>query len=96
MDATTLSRNLDNETFDTVIGFMIGTIYEFNKNLWFSIVGEAAKMLKPGGFLLLTMRAEHEAVWVSDYLKSKGVVGEIIDNIDELTNYDEWIYFARK
>jgi len=96
MDATTLSRNLDSETFDTVIGFMIGTIYEFNKNLWFSIVGEAVKMLKPGGFLLLTMRAEHEAGWVSDYLKSKGIVGEIIENLDDLTNYDEWIYFARK
>ena len=96
MDATTLSRNLDSETFDTVIGFMIGTIYEFNKNLWFSIVGEALEMLKPGGFLLLTLRAEHEAVWVSDYLKSKGVVGEIIDNRDDRTNYDEWICFARK
>jgi len=96
MDATTLSRNLDTEMFDTVIGFMIGTIYEFNKNLWFSIAGEALKMLKPGGFLLLTLQAEHEAVWVSDYLKSKGVAGEIIDNRDDMTYYDEWIYFARK
>jgi len=96
MDATTLSRYLDIEMFDTVIGFMIGTIYEFNKELWFSIVGEALKMLKSGGFLLLTLRDEHEAVWVSDYLKSKGIVGEIIDNLDDLTHYDEWIYFARK
>jgi len=96
MDATALSKNLDAETFDTVIGFMIGTIYEFNKELWFSIAGEALKMLKQGGFLLLTLRAEHEAVWVADYLKSLGVAGEIIDNRDNETNYDEWIYFAGK
>ena len=96
MDATTLSKNLDTEKFDTVIGFMIGTIYEFNKDLWFSIIGEALKMLKPEGFFLLTLRAEHEAMWISDYLKPKGIAGEIIDNRDDETNYDEWIYFARK
>lgn len=96
MDATTLSRNMNIEQFDTVIGFMIGTVYEFNKNVWFSIADEAVKMLKPGGYLLFTLREEHEAAWVAGHLKENGVNGEIIDNRDEETNYDSWIYFARK
>ncbi|MDV0445124.1 hypothetical protein MmiAt1_06810 [Methanimicrococcus sp. At1] len=95
MDATTLSRNMNVEQFDTVIGFMIGTIYEFNKNIWFSIADEAIKMLKPGGFLLFTLREEHEAKWIAEHLNERGIPGEIIDNRDE-TNYDSWIYFARK
>lgn len=96
MDATTLSRNMSVEKFETVIGFMIGTIYEFNKNIWFSIADEAVKMLKPGGFLLFTLREEHEAKWIAEHLKENGMVGEIIDNRDDETNYDSWIYFARK
>ena len=95
-DASALSQNFDTNSFDTVIGFMIGTIYEFNKNLWFSIVEEAVGVLKSNGFLLLTLRSENEAVWISDFLKEKGIIGEIFDNRDDETNYDEWIYFAVK
>ena len=93
-DASALSQNFDTNLFDTVIGFMIGTIYEFNKTLWFSIAEEAVGMLKPNGFLLLTLRSEIEAVWISDFLKEKGIIGEIFDNRDDETNYDEWVYFA--
>ncbi|MDR0767476.1 MAG: class I SAM-dependent methyltransferase [Methanosarcinales archaeon] len=96
MDATTLSKNLNVEQFDTVIGFMIGTIYEFNKEIWFSIADESVKMLKQGGFLLFTLREEHEANRIADHLKKKGIDGEIIDNRDDETNYDSWIYFAQK
>jgi len=95
-DASALSQNFDENSFDAVVGFMIGTIYEFNKNLWFSIVEEAVKMLKPNGFLLLTLRSKIEAIWISDFLKEKGIIGEIFDNRDDLTNYDEWIYSAVK
>lgn len=96
MDATTLSRNMNGEQFDTVIGFMIGTVYAFNKEIWFSIADEAVKMLKPGGFLLFTLREEHEAAWIAGHLKESGVSGMMIDNRDAETNYDSWIYFARK
>ena len=93
-DASALSQNFDENSFDTVIGFMIGTIYEFNKNLWFSIAEEAVKMLKPNGFLLLTLRSKEEADWISGFLNEKGIIGETFDNRDDLTNYDEWVYFA--
>ncbi len=96
MDATTLSRNMNIEQFETVVGFMIGTVYEFNKNIWFSIADEAVKMLKTGGFLLFTLREEHEAAWIAEHLKENGMNGEIIDNRDAETNYDSWIYFAQK
>ena len=95
-DASALSRIIDGEQFDTVIGFMIGTVYEFNKNLWFSIADEAVKMLKSGGCLLLTLREKHEADWIADHLKTNGVDGKIVDNRDDGTNYDSWIYAARK
>ena len=95
-DASVLSRLIDGEQFDTVIGFMIGTVYEFNKNLWFSIADEAVKMLKPCGCLLLTLREKHEADWIAEYLKTKGIDGKVIDNRDDETNYDSWIYAARK
>jgi Methyltransferase domain. len=96
MDATTLSKNIESEQFETVIGFMVGTVYEFNKNIWFSIVDEAIKMLKPNGFLMLTLREEHEAKWIAEHLKTQGISGKMIDNRDEKTNYDSWIYFAQK
>ncbi|WNY23524.1 hypothetical protein MmiHf6_08320 [Methanimicrococcus hongohii] len=96
MDATTLSRNMNVEQFDTVIGFMVGTVYEFNKDVWFSIADEALKMLKEDGFLLLTLREEHEAKMIADHLKEKGIDGAIVDNRDDETNYDSWIYFVQK
>lgn len=96
MDATMLSRNLDAEQFDFVIGFMIGTVYEFNKEMWFSIADECIKILKPGGFLFFTLREEEEAQRMADHFKEKGIDGEIIDNREKETNYDSWIYGAQK
>jgi ubiquinone/menaquinone biosynthesis C-methylase UbiE len=96
MDASTLSQNFDCETFDAVIGFMIGTIYEFNKTLWFLIVDEAVKLLKKDGVLLLTLRTENEGIWISDHLSKKGLRGQLIDNRDQKTDYDQWLYFAQK
>jgi len=29
--------------FDTIVGFMLGTIYPFNKNIWEKMMTEAAK-----------------------------------------------------
>lgn len=95
MDATTLSQNLD-ESFDTVIGFMIGTIYEFDKNIWFSIVDESLKVLKKNGFLMLTLRKKQEAEWILEHLNESGISAEIIDNQDNQTNYDSWICLAQK
>jgi ubiquinone/menaquinone biosynthesis C-methylase UbiE len=95
MDASALSQNLD-QTFETVIGFMIGTIYEFNKTLWFSIVDEAVKVLKKGGILMLTLRTENEGMWISDHLSKNGICGQLIDNRDQKTDYDQWLYFAQK
>ena len=96
MDAAALSQNFDCETFDTVIGFMIGTIYEFNKLFWFSIVDEAVKLLKKGGILLFTLRTENEGVWITNHLSKNGIKGQLIDNRDKETDYDQWLYFAQK
>lgn len=96
MDATTLSKNLDENQFDAVIGFMIGTIYEFNKEMWFSIADESLKVLKKDGFLMLTLRTKQEAEWISEHLNKNGISSEIIDNQDEKTNYDAWICWAQK
>ncbi|WNY24966.1 class I SAM-dependent methyltransferase [Methanolapillus millepedarum] len=96
MDATRLSEAFEQDSLDLVIGFMIGTIYEFNKQMWFSMAGEAAAVLKQNGFLFLTLRTEPEAGMVFDYLKSIGIDGKIIDNRDDETGYDQWIYVGQK
>ncbi|MDV0446565.1 hypothetical protein MsAg5_04100 [Methanosarcinaceae archaeon Ag5] len=96
MDATKLSDTFDENSFDIVVGFMIGTVYEFNKQVWFAIVDEAAAILKKGGFLFLTLRTEAETVMIADYLKSIGFPGKMMDNRDEETGYDQWIYVGKK
>ncbi|WNY26696.1 hypothetical protein [Methanolapillus ohkumae] len=96
MDAVRLSQCIAPESFGVVIGFMIGTIYEFNKNIWFSIAESALFVLKSGGFLFLTLRTEPEAVLISDYLKTCGMDGKIMDNRDNETEYDQWIYIGQK
>jgi len=47
LDATRLSEFFSENVFDTIVGFMLGTIYPFNKNIWEKMMTEAAKLLKP-------------------------------------------------
>ncbi|AFD00959.1 hypothetical protein Mtc_2224 [Methanocella conradii HZ254] len=84
------------EKYDAVLGFMLGTIYEFNKGIWRMVFEESVKALKDDGFLLLTVNTREEMGFVAGVFKSMGIKGEVIDNQSKDDIYDGWAFFAIK
>ncbi|MCL7413058.1 MAG: class I SAM-dependent methyltransferase [ANME-2 cluster archaeon] len=96
MDATRLTYFFSYGSFDVVIGFMLGTIYHFNKDVWAAMMAESLKVVKPGGTLLFTVNRREEMDILKDVLDGLGAVGEVIDNTDKNGIYDQWVYLGRK
>jgi len=96
MDAKLLSDFFNENSFDTVIGFMLGTIYNFDKDIWIAMMNEALKVVKPGGTLLFTLNKKEEMDVLKEILDGLGVVGEVIDNTDASGTYDQWVYLGHK
>ncbi len=96
IDATRLTDFLDGSSFDAVIGFMLGTIYSFNKDIWAAMMDESLKVVKPGGTLLFTVNKHEEIDILKSVLDGLGALGEVIDNTDENGIYDQWVYLGRK
>lgn len=96
MDATSISSYFNPETFDAVMGFMLGLIYEFNKELWTGIIREAVSVANKGALLLFTVSSEPEIKILTEALHRAGAEGEIIDNTDSEGIYDQWVFVGRK
>lgn len=96
MDATTISRYLEPRSFDAVMGFMLGLVYEFNKELWTGIMREAVSVASEGALLLFTVSSRSEIEILAGALRGAGVKGEIIDNTDSEGTYDQWLFVGRK
>ncbi len=96
LDATRLSQFFAENEFDTIVGFMLGTIYPFNKDTWEKMMDESVKVMKLGGFVLLTVNKREEIEILKSALEKNGVTGEIIDNTDEKGIYDQWVYAGHK
>jgi hypothetical protein len=96
MDATALSRYLEPGGFDAVMGFMLGLVYEFNKELWTGIMREAVSVASKGALLLFTVSSRPEIEILAGALRGAGVKGEIIDNTDCEGTYDQWLFVGRK
>jgi SAM-dependent methyltransferase len=96
MDATAVSRYFEPGSFDAVMGFMLGLIYEFNKELWTSILREAVSVAAEGAILLFTVSSKPEIEILADALLKAGVEGEIVDNTDSEGTYDQWLFVGRK
>ena len=92
LDATRLSEFFMEGSFDTIVGFMLGTIYPFNRDIWERMMAEAARLLKPDGMILLTVNKREEMEILKDALEKARVKGEIIDNTDDKGIYDQWVY----
>jgi len=95
VDATALTKYVG-EKYDAVVGLMLGTIYEFNKNIWRMIFEEAVKALKDDGFLLFTVNKKEEMDFLSAAFEEIGIRGTVIDNRNEKDIYDGWAFFARR
>ncbi|HNW37762.1 MAG TPA: class I SAM-dependent methyltransferase, partial [Methanosarcina vacuolata] len=96
MDATALSRYFEPGSFDAVMGFMLGLVYEFNKELWINIVREMASVANEGALMLFTVSSKPEAEILAGALLRSGVKGEIVDNTDSEGTYDQWFFVGRK
>lgn len=96
MDVMRLSHFFNENSFDAVIGFMLGTIYEFDKEIWTLMMSESLKVVKPGGILLFTLSKYEEMDILKRILDGLGAVGEIIDNTDASGIYDQWVYLGQK
>jgi len=96
LDAMNLSAFFPENSFDTVAGFMLGTIYSFNRGIWEKIISEAVKVIKPGGMILLTVNKKEEMEILENALDKCGIRGQMVDNTDGKGIYDQWVYFGRK
>ncbi|HDN65126.1 MAG TPA: class I SAM-dependent methyltransferase [Methanosarcinales archaeon] len=96
LDATELSAFFDAESFDCIIGFMLGAIYPFNKDLWARIMSESVVLLRENGLLVFTVHKEEEIIILKEVMDAIGIEGEIIDNRDDAGVYDQWVYLGRK
>lgn len=96
MDATAVSKYFESGSFDAVMGFMLGLIYEFNKELWVRIIQEAVSVAAEGAVLLFTVSSKPEIEILADFLFRAGVEGEIVDNTDAEGAYDQWFFVGRK
>jgi SAM-dependent methyltransferase len=96
LDATKLSIFFAENEFDTVVGFMLGTIYAFNKDIWEKMMAESVKVLKPGGFIMLTVNKREEIEILKNALERNGIKGNLVDNTDKKGIYDQWVYVGTK
>lgn len=96
MDAAAVSRYFEPGSFDAVMGFMLGLVYEFNKGLWVRIVREAVSVAADGAVLLFTVSSKPEIEILADALFRAGVDGETVDNTDSEGAYDQWLFVGRR
>jgi SAM-dependent methyltransferase len=96
MDATALSKYFEPGSFDVVLGFMLGLIYEFNKDLWTGIIKEAVSVASEDALVLFTVSSKPEIEILAQTLQKLGVKGEIVDNTDSEGTYDQWFFVGRK
>ena len=94
LDAAGLSR-YGLGKYGAVVGFMLGTIYEFNKPLWRKIFTGALDVLNDDGLLLFTVNNEEEMDFLAESFASMGVSGDVIDNHQKDSIYDHWAFIAK-
>ena len=81
--------------FRCVVGFMLGAIYEFNKTDWQKILSEAAVIINEGLFLL-TVHKKEEIDFIHKTMQDLGIKGQVVDNRDDTSIYDQWVYIGVK
>lgn len=81
--------------FKCVVGFMLGAIYEFNKTDWRRILSQAAEIIIDGLFLF-TVQKKEEARFIERTMQDFDVKGQVLDNRDDTSIYDQWVYVGVK
>lgn len=94
LDARLLAQIFPEGSFNTVLGFMVGLIDDFNWPLWREILLSAARLAK--NKVLFTVYTQKEAELIAKALGDIGWLGRVIDNGDSKGIYDQWVYLAVK
>ncbi|MFB3765619.1 MAG: hypothetical protein ACE14P_10300 [Methanotrichaceae archaeon] len=104
LDAKLLGYFFTPESFDAVIGFMMGLIDRANWPLWKNILLISSSLARDR--VLYTVYSRNEAELIAQALDEEGFQGEIIDNRDlrgssdekvpVLTMYDQFAYLGRR
>ncbi|HLB69587.1 MAG: class I SAM-dependent methyltransferase [Candidatus Methanoperedens sp.] len=96
LDATVLSQFFPESYFDSIVGFMLGTIYPFNRETWESMMVEIVRLVKPGGMIMLTVNKKEEIEILRNVLEKNSIKGNLVDNTDADGIYDQWAYVGYK
>jgi hypothetical protein len=94
LDARLLDSFFEPQSFDAVVGFMVGLIDMSNWSIWKEIILRSSRLA--GDLVLLTVYTEKEAKLIAKTLGEIGWKGEVIDNRDSKGIYDQWAYLATK
>jgi len=92
LDARLLPCIFPARSFDTVLGFMVGLIDDFNWPRWKEIILKASCLAKKR--VLFTVYTQKEAELIAKALGEVGWKGMVIDNRDSKGIYDQWAYSA--
>ena len=94
LDARLLPRFFSTESFDAVMGFMVGLIDDSNWHIWRDIIVKSSSLSR--NTVLYTVYSKREAERIADLLKDRGWDGSLIDNSQSISVYDQWVYLGRK
>ncbi len=94
LDARLLDRFFEPNSFDAVVGFMVGLIDRSNWPAWKNIILSSSRLARD--LVLFTVYTEKEAELIAKALGVAGFSGEVIDNRDSKGIYDQWAYLATK
>jgi hypothetical protein len=94
LDARLLNRIFKPESFDAVVGFMVGLIDQVNWDMWKDILLNATNLAR--SIVLFTVYTQKEAELIARALLDVGWDAKIVDNHDALGIYDQWAVLAVK
>jgi len=94
LDARLLPCFFASQSFQVVLGFMMGRLNAFNWALWRDILTKASSLAKE--MILFTVYTQKEAELIAKALGEAGWKGEVIDNRDSRGIYDQWAYLGER
>lgn len=94
LDARLLNFFFKPESFDIVVGFMVGLIDQINWSKWKEILLTASGLAK--NTVIYTVYTKKEADLIAKTLHEAGWAASLIDNHDASGIYDQWIVQAKR
>ncbi|MCJ7445427.1 MAG: class I SAM-dependent methyltransferase [Methanotrichaceae archaeon] len=94
LDARYLDKFFSSDSFDVILGFMVGLINEANWFLWRDILLASSNLAE--FMVFYTVYSQREAELIAETLGEVGWNGHVIDNRDAKGIYDQWIYLGKR